>query len=588
MAEIASGNPYDAGQAGSGVGAVMFTPNHRDITDIGADWNRQNAADEAAAADAEKEKAKNARLLIGDLNLDTKGALDSDAPYLRQRLTDIIGNRAGLLKAYSGNPTSEEALTAAASTDADKNIFRSEVNQSAGHKEQVIKATATLDADKMGDAYDKDATALNIAKFRAASLPDRQKMLDTGNGSLLVQAVPKIDKIAKESLAHPDKVMDGSVTRLPNGDYEQKIIETHSPERIQQIAQNDYQYNRDVTKWANGMYENASPDEQARLTRMAQQQEELDQRQGKIKRTVPPQEVLVKNYYDSKNDRKESVKDHPVRWNPYDLALYRHNLREGEKGDSYILQQGNNVLNGLEDVFDRSPVAERAPVDVTQYKEGNFDSAPENGTQLNPDEYSIAPFFTGKKNGTTTIKIPKTVKQGNKTVQETDGSGRPVYEYKPIDNDVYRVIGLGQYGSDNKLKGTSPMIADAKSLIEAGIDPNTPESEWKNNPAAYRPFTKGELETFARNNGVKDADMAKFYKMYGAYGQRVTRTEKASDAGAKRVGQGGQTSTPATPAPTTKKVSTATLQSKIGTKGYEGYTLDELKKYYEGQGYKIE
>jgi len=710
MAEIATGNPYDAGGAGSGVGAVMFTPNHKDITDIGAAWNAQNAADEAAAAEAEKEKLKNARLLVGDLNLDTKGALDSDAPYLRQRIADITNRQAELYKQHNGNPTSVDSLTALQNINADKNIFGSEVNQSAGHKEQLIKAISALDADKTGENYDKDATALNIAKFRASALPERQKMLDEGNGSLLVQQAPFLSKVTKNILAHPDKSVDSwEKTPIPNV-YQQNTMKTHSPERIGELARVNYADDRNVIRATDDAFAKLPPAEQARFQQMSEQKQELEQRVGKSPRVITPQESFLEDYLIQNNPKDVTTKVHNTQFNPFDLAAYKHGLKQQDDGESYLLQQGANTQNGVASVFDKEPVAKRTatiynPADPASINNAVVDATGNpipnaNGGKLNPDEYGIAPFFTGAKNGTADVAIPMTVKGANGKVTQLIEKGKPVFKYSKVDNNVRRVIGLGEYDADGNRTGIKPLVADARSLVAAGYAPDAPESEWKDDPKAYATFDKGYLEGLARNNGVKDERMSKFFKSVGGYGQRITDVASSSDPNARRIGAAQGTQTTQTPQPVqkvnaqatqttpqeqqttqsstpiltadeagalkgykygdyasnpakyeaiaeklrksgqlgriwkeigaagtnpentnaftsdevlatlgekgydvsklaqgapaaqkksapTKEVPISKLQSLVGTKGYEGYTLDELKQYYRSQGYTV-
>lgn len=52
-------------------------------------------------------------------------------------------------------------------------------------------------------------------------------------------------------------------------------------------------------------------------------------------------------------------------------------------------------------------------------------------------------------------------------------------------------------------------------------------------------------------------------------------------------GWDNKSAAPATTVPTTKVVSASTIKSKVGTKGFEGYTEQELIDYYKSQGYEI-
>lgn len=547
MAEIATGNAYDAGQTGSGVGAVMFTPNHRDITDIGADWNKQNAEDEERNLREQHYKQQQARSLIQDLNLDTKGALDSDAPFLREQMANLNNQQSQLYKTHNGNPNTPEALTQMQSITGGKNLFKTLVEQSAGHKAEIVKAISALDADKAGENYDKDATSNLLAKFRTLPIDERQKLLDANGGSLLVQQPPLLSKIAKESLAHPDKSIDEwEKTPIPNV-YQQTTTKTHSPERLADIARNDYQGNRNAIKAANADFDKLPPEAQKRFQQMAEQTQELEARAGKDSRIVAPQEMFLREYYTGQNPKEVTAKTHNTQFNPFDLAAFKHGLKREDDGESYLLQQGANTMNGVSAVFDKEPVAKRTATAYDPTSPASINGAVVDATgnpvinttggKLNPDEYGIAPYFTGAKNGTADVRIPVTSKGKDGKLTQVVEAGKPVYRYAKVDNDVRRVIGVGEYDANGDRTGVKPLVADARSLIAAGYEPDAPESEWKDDPNAYRTFDKGYMEGLARNNGVKDERMSKFFKSVGGYGQRVTNIANSSDPNARRIGQ---------------------------------------------------
>lgn len=592
MAEIATGNPYDAGSAGSGVGAVILTPNHRDITDIGAAWNKQNADDEEAELEAQKLKQKQAQSLIQDLDVDTKGSLDSDAPYFRQRLSGIIGNQAGLYKQYNGSPTSVDALTAKAHIEADKNILKSEIVQSAGHKEQLLKAVTAMDADKTGENYDKDATNLQIAKFRTANIADRQKLLDANNGSLLVEKPPILSQLAQKRLINPDKYDGGKISRLPNGDYQQQFNRSYSPETLRNIVVDDYKNDPKVIKAANAEYSKLTPDQQNDYKNQAESEQDIEQRTGKPNRVITPQEMLVKGVYETHNKTfKPDIKDYPYRVDPYDLARFKRGLKDDDKGTSDVLQTGANIQNGLLDVVDKAPTDKRTtttydptnPSSISQAVQTANGTTPTTST-LNPDEYGIAKF-PYVKNGTADIKIPVTSKNKKGEVEQVvDDFGRPVNKFEKVDNNIRRVIVQGIYDKDGNRTGIKPLVADAQSLVNAGYAPDEPLENWKNDARAFRDFDEGYLKEVARNTGVKDENIENFYKQTHAFNQRVTRTNLASDPNAKRIGVAQPATQTTQP---TKTVSESTIKSKVGTKGFEGYSLQELKDYYTSQGYTV-
>jgi hypothetical protein len=588
MAEIASGNPYEAGGAGSGVGAVMFTPNHKDITDIGADWNKQNAADEAAAAEAEKERVKNLQGLVSDLNPNVNGALDSDADYFRTEVGKIVTGESDLLRAHNGNPTSTEAMLQAQNLKARKLALESEAAQSGQHKALILNETNKLIGDAKNGIYNPDLSAANIAKARTMSVADRQKFINDNGGSLLVENPLNMSKeyangIGGASGLQPDQTFTKTSIDSTTGLPVYQTDKGFSPQQLELYAVSRYNSDPRSQKSTNAQFKTLAEQQPLIAQSYIDQSAKLNaeaQKNGNPQAMRTPEQLyainsVVNEHAYSQKAQKQMRESEEQKYQAWVRRQRYKQAHPNALEDDYFYDQGLNTLQGDRNAW------------------GKF--------QYNPDGTGVAEGSVLDGGTLGKIKVPQyTLKQNAKGDWQQNETGN----YEDKDNRIRYTTGIFDKDASGNLYQKSVKYVDDASLLANGINPLDisgdnvkvpspkdptkdeliPISEYvKQHPEILKDATRQVLDQVVTASKMK-VSRAKFYDNKGAYADKSPSVEKATNVKSEQTAAPAKQTTPAKQA---KTISTATLQSKVGTKGFEGYTLQELKDYYTSQGYTV-
>ncbi len=151
-----------------------------------------------------------------------------------------------------------------------------------------------------------------------------------------------------------------------------------------------------------------------------------------------------------------------------------------------------------------------------------------------------------------------------------------------------------------KAQGIDPatILADTRQTVDNIISHKDQQGNVTLTPAMYKSIYGREMTSNSvvkvDNDGnfifgKKDIDNPQNIKWDNTpvdYGTVLQKTANLQKPNTSKIGNVTNLK-PGVKQPKTKTVSLNTLKSLIGTKGYEGYNLDELKQYYISNGYNI-
>lgn len=170
--QIASGNPYNAGAAGSGIGPVYAANEDTYGQTMGAFTSAYSLADQWNKEKAAQAAAKAARLKkeFDDLDFTTKGINPAHADYFlkgKQALTDFM------VKSYNegADPNDPKFLAAYQTQNGAKKAYTVMRDLSIEHQAQNAKDLAALAADKTGEYdYEKSIAGLKAQASKPVEL----------------------------------------------------------------------------------------------------------------------------------------------------------------------------------------------------------------------------------------------------------------------------------------------------------------------------------------------------------------------------------------------------------------------------------
>jgi len=184
-------------------------------------------------------------------------------------------------------------------------------------------------------------------------------------------------------------------------------------------------------------------------------------------------------------------------------------------------------------------------------------------------------------------------------VYNNSGSGKGAAVATDI-NDIYKSIdavtqdpsaGIFKKGTDERV-GTrfNKLNTDAQKVVVDFVNANRGDAKIAPEEIFIHK-DNGEIKVYKVNgNGdaipeKNDANLLGILPYVGT-NTAVNKTVKEKQTVYQRAkslfsGKGGSQSKP------TKSINASKIKSLVGTKGYEGYTEDELKKYYQDNGYQV-
>jgi len=205
MPEVVQAGQGNLGSNPSGVGAVIFDST---VDPLQAHFKNLELADQALQRNrqAQQQKTKMLYDLVGDLDPNVKGIMDTDAEYFRQRGRDLQDAISAMYK--MGDPSNPAFVQLYSKAEGLKKAMEIDAQSSAAQKQ--IMMDAVKEYQQNPDKYD-DASLQNLAKYRSAAFNDRQKL----SADLLVPQAQNLEQLTlgllgKEKLEKKNVPIDKS------------------------------------------------------------------------------------------------------------------------------------------------------------------------------------------------------------------------------------------------------------------------------------------------------------------------------------------------------------------------------------------
>lgn len=254
MAQEASGNPYYS-QNPTGAGAVYFdkTVDPLQVHLQGLDdYGRRQAEDRAL----KQQKLGLGYKMLGDLNPDIKGIMDTDADYFKGKLQELQDSTAKLYA--SGAPVdSPEFQKQYAQLQYLKKAIETDAQSSGAQKAQLFSLQNTVAQNP--DKYDVDKWNKALATYRMSDLPTRSQY-NLANG---VVAIPNDLTGLIDDTWGKTRESAKTITETPveqGGRAFTKSSETYDPKQLLGLSQGfaaDYKNGKSIDRAWDGL----TPDE---------------------------------------------------------------------------------------------------------------------------------------------------------------------------------------------------------------------------------------------------------------------------------------------------------------------------------------
>ncbi len=372
-----------------------------------------NEIDEAAKQRqaTQRQKLATTSALIGDINPDVKGALETDIPDLQSQTHELHRFlQQGLEHGFDPSNTSPQNRDFKQKLDYMTKQIELNAVGSASAKEMLKNVDARLAANP--DKYDLDATNKRLADFRSLGMAGRQnvKTIDDlvvpKKSDLLTLTKEKVFKdipLDSESVTKKDPVTGGFITETK---------ETYSPNHIKFMAQGGIA-NPEIQKAVMNDYDNMDANKKLAYEQQAKTESAQEGR------NVTPMEISYRDFLDKGNPKKE--KKEGLAFTPQQHAYWNHyyDNQNEEQNVKYIAETLNKALTGDKKfwgVATESGVAD--PVASTM--KNVFDISAAEPTKT---------FYSNALNG-----LPL----GNAVipVDRKDGQGNPYTQYSSVPNRV--------------------------------------------------------------------------------------------------------------------------------------------------------
>jgi hypothetical protein len=565
-------------QASAGVGAVIFDKPQYDPLTVQMRVNAE--LDDFAKqkqAQAEKQKADTAKL-VADLNFDAKGIYDQDNDFFIDGKRKLIDANA---KLYSLEPNTQAFRDAEKEAKRLQGFYSVEAQASAMHKDMLANAIKDFDPTKHDKKYFDEWI---VGMRTAASIEERNKVAGKNpfmpiQKTLEEKTLRLFDEAQKAGLVKPIAVKQ-EYGRTPDG--EGILIEKEEilPENKSLDLAQGWLANSDIKNDVLEQYSQLPESEQSYYLNRAK---ELSQKystkdQAKVYDPISvyySQSTLDK--YNVGSQKRTQLGFSPKQQQEAEF-MYSAGEQDAKKVGESLVKLVSGIMQGKPEYLKparleyggRQVNAVRAQ-GLNGFKLGTYEYFNDKSgqRQILPNEIKDV------------IRMPDgrvmvmTSQSYDKEYQRTEGDESKMQIaslYIPYTSatQLYNDVVTGNYKGQNEQKYRT-----------SGMD-------WvkDNFPDAYLGATGFDASKVAplsqEEQEQRDA----------IYGLKVVRREEALP---KEVGIGQIFKPQATPQPKNeepkkqgKTVSLQTIKSKVGTKGFEGYTEKELVDYYTSQGYKIQ
>lgn len=504
-------------------------------------------------AEAEKKKADSAKL-VADLNFDDKGAFPDDAEYFKKGKEELINSQIGLSRAESDTPQWNDTRRKAELT---KGWYESDVNESAKQWEQYKDSWAKFNPEK----HDQQKFNEWNAKVRMARSP-RERM-DLFKESPLVDRVGDFQTMLGE--------------RMSKGLYKPTVVEKSAPDTIKgTVIESTEKYTdddiiRNASAIVNGdadMVESARKGLEQLKSRSSLLYDQVveDAKQAGI----DPLEMFTRKQLRNSVNSKFELKS-PA-WSPeqQQAAEYNWGKKDTEGMVNFVVEQGGNLLNGKPESYTIGGEMVSGGAQLTPETSVTFAGQ----TPLKSDQFqgwSMGKYTVTETTGEGDNAVSKIVPKDNYVIAWEWRDGKP---YIKTDETVYAATnGTGVGGKPVDKQGWKEANqTDIERIIISNVAPA------KAQEAVERYREKLQKEKAYKERTARPQEMEGQTKKTVVETPLKVEVKRDGQKPAEQKKEDGKEG---------KTVSRQTIKSKVGTKGFEGYTEKELIDYYTSQGYTI-
>lgn len=551
-------------EGGAGIGAVIFDKPQYDPQTMAlkVEGDLENWAKEKQA-EAAKKKAETDKL-IADLNFDDKGAFPDDVDYFKEGKNKLIEAQA---KLDGTDPNSPEWNKNYREAQRVRDWYKSDVTSSSEQWGEFKKIKEQFDADP--NKYDKDKFDQWVAAVRVTRDPQKRSELFKINPlqapkeQLEDLTVEMIKKGKDAGVISPTNVKR-SYGKTPTG--EDIMIEQTElfPEDKRVSLAADWISNNGKIKDA--VLEKFSVAPQSDIDYYTQKAAQLSQKYSK---NFKPYDIWYSDSIEKYDTQGE--KSTQLGYSPERTQKAQYDWGEGKK----LRNQGAGLLEQLSGAFQGKPQYLQP---IKTY--AGYDAVGIKGLS----GYNIGTYTYGDKDvpnkilevvrtkdGRLMVMTSKSlydeqIRTGDKNTLNTDPKKMETARlYIPYDNvtQLFNDIATGHFGKDGG------------EQVKIGAQ------EYAKPLKAYNDATAFDASKIVQLSNEEQSKRDEIYgmkvKRVGVTGGEAFPTNKTEQP-AKQQPKGKQEQ---------KTVSRQTIKSKVGTKGFEGYTEQELIDYYTSQGYTI-
>jgi len=589
MPQVVKTQPTGAfAQGRGGIGAVIFDKPQYDLSTIQfkvADDLDNWAKDKAIEAKRNK-KAVNA--LIADLNFDEKGIYDRDAEYFVEGKRKLIDAQAKLASLQPETPEWNKAYYEAKNErDKYQTLARASVNQ----KEQI--KIAVDEFSKSPEKYDADYFQNWLANVRLEGDPlARTKSFEKSPlrpPTLGIEdlTIAKLKAMKDADLLKPQTVKN-SFGQTPSG--ENILIEQTEimPEgRRYSVASDWVASDSKIKDWALSDYSGMP---QVAKDFYDQKAAVLSQKYGK---TITPYAARYGDILEKYNVADEKITG--MGYSPMQSAMASQwgKGQEEKRIGSGLLELVSGAFQGTpERLSPRKTHFDKNATGVSGFEGYNMGTM--RGVDLPNPILEVNRTSDGKvlvmtaqslKDAQDIVRLKKVeqIKAANGGKELTQDELNEIAA-QPIDKkEIQEVRAYKIYDNATQLANdiaTGHYGKDGGELIRRGMNAFAEEK------GAYTGGASYDVEKITK---LTDEQKQKRDAIYGKRREyiNIPVSQEPKNLETKYRLGGGQKPAEQKASGAKKEVSVATIRSKVGTKGYEGYTEKELIDYYRSQGYTI-
>lgn len=500
------------------------------------------------ARQAEKLALKQqAMKMTADLKYNPDGILPEDTAPISGMAQKVFEDYAAIQAKYAGDVGNPNYVADIAKWNVDKQRLDTAISGSKSFNQYLQKA-ADGDLSKLDKSH-----VTNMAQLRM--LPLEQRMGEKGDEaiskyplyqpkriSLYDTVKKKLDKIPREQKVMRDEAGNIVTEQLlfgSKGYYTEEKLSDQQLNTLNSALQADYDVVQDATDEFNLLPQGSA--NRISITEEAN------------RRGVDPSTVMIERMTNAINAPKISFEEGKESTAHKEGVKYGYKKKEEEEKASFVLEQMGNIFTGKAKVY--------------------------NGQSATPTEWNTLSKVGG---GALASSITAAqawysnnlagISAGNFNVQRTDANGNV-----SLDTEPNNIIGW-KYKPDGTVlvkTAQSAYIKDGGGSRMNGMDIDD---------EGYVPVTENIITGIAVENKIPTSSVRSVLSKANGYNGNVANVRVLAKTNEPSVTQPAQQQQQNAPKTTTR----TKIKSLVGTKGYEGYTEQELIDYYKSQGYNIQ